>query len=358
VRPPVLVLAVAAAALAGCSGEDKGATPATTAARTVTVTEPLSAETEPPAVVAAGSLADAVERVLPSVVHVRTKSFGGGESDGSGVVLDRRGIIVTNNHVVEGTTSVTVVFNDDRHKRPLAGTVIGTAPERDLAVIRVAATDLVPLRVGRSSGLRLGDAVFAVGFPLNLGGPTVTSGIVSGLNRTIEERNGKLTGMLQTDAAINPGNSGGALVDRSGRLIGINTAGILQAQAENVGFAIAIDGALPVIAQIRRVPPASQAWLGIAYGSVDTDAAAVQLGLDASVRGVAVTVVYPGGPGEKAEMAVGDVIVAAGGSRVDSAAALTRILSRHKPGDRLELELIDTAGPRRVTVTVARRTAP
>ena len=83
--------------------------------------------------------------MLPSVVNVRTKSFGGGEGDGSGVVLDRAGIILTNNHVIEGTTSVTVVFNDDRHKQPLAGTVIGTAPERDLAVIHVAANDLIPL---------------------------------------------------------------------------------------------------------------------------------------------------------------------------------------------------------------------
>ncbi len=248
---PVLT-AVAAAALAGCSGdEDQDATPTTTAVRTQTVTEP-------PEDVRAGSLADAVERVLPSVVNVRTRSFGGGAGEGSGVVLDRRGIIVTNNHVVEGTTSVSVVFNDELHRRPLAGTVIGTAPERDLAVIRVRATNLVPLRVGRSSTLRLGDAVFAVGFPLGLGGPTVTSGIVSGLDRTIEGRNGKLTGLLQTDAAINPGNSGGALVDRFGRLIGINTAAVSHASAENVGFAIAIDGALPVITRIRRVPEASR----------------------------------------------------------------------------------------------------
>jgi S1-C subfamily serine protease len=341
--------------LAGCSGgggEATETTGATTVARTVTVTETLATESEP---TAAGSLADAVERVLPSVVNVRTTSFGGGKGDGSGVVLDRRGIILTNNHVVEGTTSVNVVFNDERHRRPLAGTVIGTAPERDLAVIRVAASDLVPLRLGRSSELRLGDAVFAVGFPLNLGGPTVTSGIVSGLDRTIDGENGKLTGLLQTDAAINPGNSGGPLVDRLGRLVGISTAGVRQGGAENIGFAIAIDGALPVITRIRRVPPAARAWLGIAYGSVETDAAAVQLGLDSSVRGAAVTVVYPGGPGERAELAVGDVIVGAGGKGVGSAAALTEILATLDPGDDIELELIDTAGPRLVRLTLVRR---
>jgi S1-C subfamily serine protease len=353
----LLAAALAAVLLAGCSGggDDESAPPTETTTRTVTVSEPATTEAVPDA--ATGSLADVVERVLPSVVNVRTESFGGGEGDGSGVVLDREGIIVTNNHVIEGTTGVTVVFNDDVHTRPLAGTVIGTSPERDLAVIHVAATDLIPLPVARSSSLRLGDAVFAVGFPLGLGGPSVTSGIVSGLDRTIDGRNGRLTGLLQTDAAINPGNSGGALVDRRGRLVGINTAGVRLAEAENVSFAIAIDGALPVIERIRNQTPQTQAWLGIAFNSVDSDAAAVQLGLDASIRGAAVTTVYPGGPGEDAELAVGDVIVAADDVPIDSAADLTTLIAGRRPGDELDLELIDSRGPRLVTVKVERRTA-
>jgi putative serine protease PepD len=351
----LLAALLAAAALAGCSGDDKGAAPSSTAAQTVTVTEPSTTETgsaQPPD--RAGSLADAVARVLPSVVNVRTESFGGGRGEGSGIVLDRRGVILTNNHVVEGTTRVTVVFNDDVHKRPMAGTVIGTAPGKDLAVIRVKATDLVPLPLARSSSLRLGDAVFAVGFPLGLGA-TVTSGIISGLHRTIDSENGKLTGLLQTDAAINPGNSGGPLVDRSGRLLGINTAGVRLAEAENVSFAIAIDEALPVIAKIRRAPPDTEAWLGIAYSSVDSESAAVQLGLDGSVRGAAVTVVYPGGPAEKADLAVGDVVIAADDVPIDSAADLSAVIADRKPGDELDLEVIDTAGPRLVTVAVTKR---
>jgi len=349
----VAVLALVSILVAGCSGgEDDEAGPTPPAIQTVTVSPPPES---PPDAAPTGSLADVVERVLPSVVNVRTKSFGGGQGDGSGVVLDRAGIIVTNNHVVEGTTSVTVVFNDGRHTRPLAGSVIGTSPERDLAVIRVSATDLIPLRLARSSSLRLGDAVFAVGFPLGLGGPSVTSGIVSGLDRTIDGRNGKLTGLLQTDAAINPGNSGGALVDRLGRLVGINTAGVRLAEAENVSFAIAIDGALPVIERIRNQTPSTDAWIGIAFGSVDSDAAAVQLGLDASVRGAAVTAVYPGGPGEKAELAVGDVIIAADDIPIDSAADLSKLLAARKVGDELDLELIDSRGPRLVTVALTRR---
>jgi S1-C subfamily serine protease len=352
-RPVALVLV--SLALAGCSGGDEESGSPPTATQTVTVSEtvPPAVETAPSA--ASGSLADVVERVLPSVVNVRTKSFGGGEGDGSGVVIDRAGIILTNNHVIEGTTSVTVVFNDERHPDPLPGTVIGTAPERDLAVIRVAATDLIPLRLARSDSLRLGDPVFAVGFPLGLGGPSVTSGIVSGLDRTIDGTSGKLTGLLQTDAAINPGNSGGPLVDRLGRLVGINTAGVRLAEAENVSFAIAIDGALPVIERIRNETPATQSWLGIAFNSVETDAAAVQLGLDASVRGAAVTVVYPGGPGEAADLAVGDVIIAADDVPIDSAADLTKLIATRKPGDELDLELIDSRGPRLVAVKVARR---
>ena len=350
-------LAAAVALLAGCSG-DEGEVAATTTAATEAEQPPaLTAEIPAsPAPDRTGSIADAVARVLPSVVSVRTSSFGGGEGESSGVVLDRDGLIVTNNHVVEGTTGISISFNDDRHAEPLEGTVIGTAPERDLAVIRVAADDLVPIELARSSALRLGDAVIAIGFPLGLGGPTVTSGIVSGLDRTIDGRNGKLTGLLQTDAAINPGNSGGPLVDRSGRLVGINTAGVRQGEAENIGFAIAIDGALPVIEQIRQQTPASQAWLGIAYGSVDTDSAAVQLGLEASTRGAAVTVVYPGGPGEDAGLAVGDVVTVADDVPIDSAADLSRLLAERQPGDEVDLELIDSRGPRLVSVEVARRT--
>ncbi|MBA2331884.1 MAG: trypsin-like peptidase domain-containing protein [Actinobacteria bacterium] len=280
----------------------------------------------------------------------------GGSGEGSGVVVDRAGIIVTNNHVVDGATEITVAFNDGRHTRPLRGTVIGTAPERDLAVLRVSARDLIPIRIARSSALRLGDDVIAVGFPLGLGGPTVTSGIVSGLNRTIEPGDGaRLEGLLQTDAAINPGNSGGALVDRAGRLVGINTAAARAGAAENIGFAIEIDAALPIIEEIRSEPEATRAWLGISIASVESDDAAVALGLDPATRGVRITEVYDGGPAARAGVAAGDVIVALDGAPIPSASALTAAVAKLDPGDRVELELIDTAGPRLAELTVTRR---
>jgi len=341
---------------AGCSlgGEDETQTPPPASTATVTVTQAGStaeAPGQPP------SLADTVELVLPSVVNVRTTSFGGGSGEGSGVVLDRRGIILTNNHVVEGTTRVRVAFTEAHRSRVLPGEVIGVAPERDLAVIRVDADDLVPIRVGDSDALRLGDGVVAIGFPLGLGGPTVTQGIVSGLDRTVEPGGGaRLRGLLQTDAAINPGNSGGPLVDLSGRLVGINTAVARLQDAENVGFAIAIQEALPVIARIRRGSGA-RVWFGAAVGSVESDGAAVRLGLDPSVRGVVVSAVYDGQPAARAELVVGDVIVRIDGRAIRSATAYEQELARHDLGDRIELELVDSAGPRLATVELVRRPA-
>ena len=236
--------------------------------------------------------------------------------------------------------------------------MIGVAPERDLAVIRVEATNLVPIQIGRSSRLRLGDAVVAIGYPLNLGGPTVTRGIVSGLDRTVEPAgSARLQGLLQTDAAINPGNSGGPLVDLAGRLIGINTAVSRLQDAENIGFAIAIEGALPVIDRIRR-PSEARVWFGVSVGSVESDAAAARLGLDPSVRGVVVSAVYEGQPAAKAGIVVGDVIVALDGTPVRSAAAFEKALEDREAGEELELELVDSAGPRLVTVTLVKRPSP
>ena len=207
----------------------------------------------------ASSAAEVIKRVLPSVVNVRVTEVSSNpffgtqqvQAEGSGVVLSKDGLIVTNAHVVSGATSVKAFFTDGH--APLTGTVLGVDTVHDLAVIKVNANDLTPITVGRSGTLALGDQVFAIGFPLGLG-PTVTGGILSGTNRTIDVqgRSGveHLSGLLQTDAAINPGNSGGALVDAAGQLVGINTAGAQASSAENVGFAIAIDSALPIVQQL------------------------------------------------------------------------------------------------------------
>ncbi|HET6174344.1 MAG TPA: trypsin-like peptidase domain-containing protein [Gaiellales bacterium] len=303
------------------------------------------------------STADVVARVLRGVVNVKTVGRNGSKGEASGVVIDRRGVILTNNHVVRGARTLTVSFNDGRHTHAVKATVLGTAAQRDLAIIRVALSDLVPVPLGHSSTLRLGDSVLAIGFPLDLGGgPTVTQGIVSGLDRTVHADNGPdLQGLLQTDAAINPGNSGGALVDAGGRLIGINT--IAATQAENIGFAIAIDGARSVIDEILGKPAGRQAWIGVTFATVGSAAAAVQLGLQPDTRGAAVVAVFAGSPAAKAGLREGDVVVSSGGAPVRSSGAMAKALAARKPGDALVLDVVDQSGPRRATVTVGKRPA-
>jgi S1-C subfamily serine protease len=347
------VVAALGLAAAGCGGGSGSPTVVTTVETVVRTAPPPAA---PPAT-AGGSTADLVARVLPGVVNVRTVTLSGDKGEGSGVVIDRRGVILTNNHVVAGARTVTVSFNDGKHTRPVRATVIGTAAERDLAIIRVALTDLMPVPLGRSSRMRLGDSVLAIGFPLNLaGGPTVTQGIVSGLDRTVHADGGpSLEGLLQTDAAINPGNSGGPLIDTAGRVVGINT--VAASSAENVGFAIAIDEARPVINEIRSKPADRRAWIGVTFDSIDSAASAVQIGLSPDVRGAAVIAVFSNSPASQAGLREGDVIVAADGEAVRSSGDIAKLLGARKPGDEVTLDVIDRSGPRRVAVKLVTRPA-
>ena len=332
------------------------------ARQTPVAPSPLSQSTVAPPL---APLAQMVERVLPSVVNVRVTQvalnpFGSPQeanAEGSGVIIAGDGVILTNNHVVAGAVKVQVLFNDGR--AALEGTVVGTDPQHDLAVVRVKATDLAPMAIGRSGSLHLGDAVTAIGFPLDLGGPSVTSGIVSGLNRTVDvqAQNGTehLTGLIQTDAAINPGNSGGPLVDALGQVVGINTAGVSAGAAENIGFAIAIDEAVPVVQQILTQPPAKRAWLGVSAASVDSSLAAQQLGLPASTRGAGVVGVVSGSPASDAGLRQGDVIVQVGDTTISSSEDLSGAIAKYAPGDRVTLTLVDRSGRRTVQVTFAQR---
>jgi serine protease Do len=198
-----------------------------------------------------GVIAGAMRSVVAvEVTATRTGFFGqpvevGGQ--GSGVIV-RNGLVLTNAHVVDGATDVNVVFDDGQRA---SASVLGSDSTHDIAVLSVDTGDRPAIEIGSSSSLLLGRTVVALGYPLGLG-ETATEGIVSGINRTIDVSNGQggsehLEGVLQTDAAINPGNSGGPLIDDAGRLVGINTAGASAASAENIGFAIAIDEALPII---------------------------------------------------------------------------------------------------------------
>ncbi|MDQ3752230.1 MAG: trypsin-like peptidase domain-containing protein [Actinomycetota bacterium] len=305
-------------------------------------------------------LSAVIEQVLPSIVNVQTTSvvqdvFGGpsqGKGQGSGVVIDKDGIILTNNHVIAGAVSVKVVFNGGKS---MEGRVVDAVPERDLAIVKVEAANLKAIAIGRSDSLKLGDEVIALGYPLGLGGPTVTSGIISGENRNIQPQGGvRLEGLLQTDAAINPGNSGGALVDRAGHLVGINTAAGTPAAAENLGFAIAIDGALPIVQEILEDPPDQRAWLGVSLTDLDPSAAA-QLGLPPDLKGALIVEVFPDSPAELAGIEQGDVITGIGDTQVRSADDLIAALGEWGPGQRAGLTVAGAAGRRSETVELGQR---
>jgi serine protease Do len=311
------------------------------------------------------SLAATVRRVLPSVVNIHATSFTtdpfgqaqSGRSEASGIILSRDGVILTNNHVVAGATRVTVSFTDDSHHQ-MPGTVLGTDPQHDLALVKVAATDLSPITVGSSSKLQLGDRVAAIGFPLGLGGPTVTEGIVSGLARNVTVGGNGVTehlkDLIQTDAAINPGNSGGPLIDANGNLVGINTAAASAASAENTGFSIAVDEAMPVVQQILKQKPTHHSWLGVEVQTL-SPAVASQVGVSTNASGVVVVGVVAGGPAASSGLRQGDVIQAVDGSSVSAAPDLTKALSQRSPGDKVTLRVLRPSGATSIDVTLGQR---
>ncbi|HEY7659447.1 MAG TPA: trypsin-like peptidase domain-containing protein [Actinomycetota bacterium] len=302
---------------------------------------------------------DVVDQVLPAVVNVVAES-GQGQGEGTGFIVRSDGIIVTNFHVVEGASRVTVVTSDSDPVEYDAR-VIGGDIQDDLAVLDVEATDLPTVPLGDSADLRLGQPVVAIGYALGLaGGPSVTTGVVSSLTRNItvpdancaECEGGQrvYTEVIQTDAAINPGNSGGPLVDLSGRVVGINTAGANE--AENIGFAIQIDSAKSDIFQAAENPSAPVAFMGISSG--DASDPQIQFELDPPVsEGAAIVSVVPGGPADDAGIQPGDVVVGFDGQDVTTADGLGELIRSKRPGDTVEVDVVHPDGsPETLTVTL------
>jgi serine protease Do len=244
------------------------------------------------------------------------------QSLGSGFVLDgTEGIIITNNHVIEGADEITVNFNDGSK---LAAEVIGTDPKTDLAVLKVDPDGpLKAVAFGNSEKMRVGDWVMAIGNPFGLGG-TVTTGIVSARNRDINS--GPYDNYLQTDASINRGNSGGPLFNELGEVIGINTAIISPSGGSiGIGFAIPSKTAMQVIAQLREFGETRRGWLGVRIQEV-TDEIAESLGMS-ETQGALVAGITEGGPAEDAGLTAGDVIVEFNGQRVPSMRDLPRMVA-------------------------------
>jgi S1-C subfamily serine protease len=253
-----------------------------------------------------------------------------GGAAGTGFVISPDGVIVSNNHVVEGANKIQAVFSDGT-SRP--ATVLGRNAASDLAVLKVDATGLPTIQLGDSNAVQVGDDVVAIGNALALsGGLSVTRGIISGLHREVPTDTGSvLEDLLQTDAAINPGNSGGPLVDAQGRVIAINTAIANPGTAQNVGFAIPISNAKAVIDQLRAGK--QPAFLGVRSENVDAAKAA---GRSVAVdSGAYITGVETNTPAETAGIRTGDVVVRIDDKAVDTAAKLGSVVRQYKPGDKV-----------------------
>jgi S1-C subfamily serine protease len=332
---------------------------------------------------AQGLTANAIyRRDAPGVVNVKARivrnvsspfdlsgSGQQGEATGSGFVLDRRGTILTNAHVIEGASKVTVAFEDDR---TLDAKVVGRDNSTDLAVLRVdpGGADLHPLGLGDSSDVRVGDPTIAIGNPFGLD-RTLTTGVVSALQRRITAPHGfQIDNVIQTDAAINPGNSGGPLLDAAGRVIGI-TSQIATGDGGpgnvGIGFAVPIDTAKQVVPALERQGRVDRPFLGVSGATVDASLGALDLPVG---RGVLVQEVSPDGPAARAGVrggssAVqvagrplllgGDVITAVDGRPVGSMEQVGAAVAAKEPGQQLRLELRRGPSARTLTVTLGSR---
>jgi serine protease Do len=303
--------------------------------------------------------------VLPAVVNIQTEAtirrreadpffdpfgfFGDGgsytsKSLGSGFVWSSDGIVVTNSHVVEGASRISVILTNGSQ---LSARLIGGDPDSDLAVLRVDAKGLTAATVGTSSDLMIGETVVAVGNPFGLSG-TVTTGVVSALGRSVpsKEAGRTFTDFIQTDASINPGNSGGPLLNIEGKVIGINTA--IYANAQGIGFAIPVDRAKKVIQDLLRYGHVHSAWIGAVTATI-TPEEAKRLGVRAT-RGAIIARVFSGSPAQAAGLQPGEVITAVDGRVIDSREAFSTYTSTSPSGKEIQLTVVRDGSSRTVNV--------
>ncbi len=252
---------------------------------------------------------------------------------GSGTLIAPNGYVLTNNHVTGGAEKIAVTLWNGEI---LQGKLVGSCAAHDTAIIKVEKGNLDSVELGDSDRLRVGQRVFAIGNPFGLaGGPTVTSGVVSAINRTIESQRGLIENLVQTDAAINPGNSGGPLVDLDGKVIAINTAIIPYAQG--IGFAIPINLAKSCTSEMVKTGVHSRPWLGIIGLSI-TEEIARHYGLPLE-QGVLVTKVAEDSPAEHSGIASGDIIMRFDGSQIYSIDDLLNKIHKRKTGDRVRISV-------------------
>jgi putative serine protease PepD len=359
-RPRSWLAAIVAAAVLGGAGAGAGVSALMHNDNTTTVVLPsgsASSGRNSSVIAKPTDVQGILAKVGPAVAYVRTQAFQSGRffpssGAGTGIVLTPDGELLTNAHVVAGATSIKVTLGNDTQSHN--ATVIGADTNNDLALVKISGVSNLPVAdLGNSGDLKVGDSVIAIGNALNLqGGMTVTEGIVSALNRSIDATNESLSGLIQTDAAINPGNSGGPLVNAAGQVVGINTA--TSGDAQNIGFAIAIDKAKPVINQLKSGGGSSSS-----AGSSAQQSSTAFLGVSVTdgQTGALVADVDPTSPAGKAGIQQGDEIVSLGGKSVQSADDLTSAMRSHKPGDRVTVTFLRGQSRQSADVQLASRQA-
>ncbi len=322
-----------------------------------TQTRPHTPQPSPPALIHTG-YAQAAERAMPAIVSLHTSQNGprtppsemGGL--GSGVVLSPNGYILTNYHVIEAADAIRVALADGRS---FPAHLVGSDPDTDLAVLRVNANNLPAIDFAPEDSLRVGDIVLAIGNPFNIG-QTVTLGIVSALQR---KHLGLTTyeNFIQTDAAINPGNSGGALVDTTGRLVGINSAIFSRSGGnQGIGFAVPVSMARQVMEAIITQGGVTRGWIGVEISDL-TPEAADTLGTK-ETRGALITGVLRNGPAERAGVLPGDLVLSVNQQDIHNAEHLMTQISILKPGRPATIQVFRAQGRLQLTLRVERRPRP
>jgi S1-C subfamily serine protease len=313
-----------------------------------------------------GDIASILAKVRPSVVRIdvtinsNSNPFGGGSSGqeqgvGTGFIISSDGYIATNAHVVANATSVQVKLDGGQE---VPGRVVGASTQSDLAVVKINGKNLPVAELGDSDALVVGDQVIAIGNALGLEGePTVTSGIVSGLDRVLQEPNGtNIPNCLQTDASINPGNSGGPLVNGAGQVIGINTAIADPSQSNNIGFAISINQAKTVITALQAGKQPQLAFLGISTETVGPGSQDVPSNLSVT-QGAYVTSVASSSAAANAGIRQGDVVVRIDNQAVTSSDDVINNVRRHAPGDKISVVVNRNGTEKTFTVTLQTRSS-